>query len=298
MKNKMIAQLALLSLLSLAGIGTAQARDVSLRVEGIRYGMFVDQTRNYNEVGGHRNNGVYNDRDHNRNSNRPDSNRNSPQNKWRTPLEWAEALVKNVQPDNTLYRHKDSIVTWTGVNGATEYVSFTDCSGLINALLKQVYDPANADKNFFKNWMGKTRPVAETYHQAILDENHFRRVRQVQDIRPNDLIAIKYPDGSENTGHIMLVAAPPQRRAATKPFVDNTEQWEVTIIDSSKSGHGKTDTRHNDDNTFRQGVGKGSLRLYATKQGEIVGYSWSTVGASEFYGQEERNLVVGSVTLR
>ena len=96
----------------------------------------------------------------------------------------------------------------------------------------------------------------------------------------------------------MLVAATPQKRTASKPFLDNTDQWEVTIIDSSKSGHGKTDTRHNDDGTFRQGIGKGTLRLYTTKQGEIVGYSWSTVGASDFYGPGERNLVVGSVLLR
>jgi hypothetical protein len=207
-----------------------------------------------------------------------------------TPLYWAELLARKVKPADTSYRHQDSVVTWRGVNGAEDYVSHTDCSGLINALLAQSYGLTRED---FKRWLGKPRPFASTYHEAITAQNGFRRIERVGEIRPGDLIAIRYPDGSENTGHIMIVAETPLPREASKPVVKDTEQWEARVIDSSRSGHGKTDTRRLDDGTFRQGVGSGALRLYADRRGSIVGYSWSDFGASEFYSQDERNLVVG-----
>lgn len=206
------------------------------------------------------------------------------------PLYWAELLVREVKPADTSYRHQDSVVTWKGVDGAEAYVSHTDCSGLINALLARSYGLTRDD---FKRWLGKPRPLASTYHEAITAQNGFRHIERAGEIRPGDLIAIKYPDGSENTGHIMLVAEAPRLREASKPVVKDTEQWEARVIDSSKSGHGKTDTRRLDDGAFRQGVGAGMFRLYTDRRGVIVGYSWSTFGASDFYSQDERNLVVG-----
>jgi hypothetical protein len=112
-------------------------------------------------------------------------------------------------------------------------------------------------------------------------------------MRPGDILAIKYPPGSQDTGHVMIVAAPPAARNATAPLVANTKQWDVPVIDCSKSGHGKTDSRHKADTTFRSGVGRGSLRIYTNHAGEIVGYSWSALKVSDFYGQEERQLLVG-----
>lgn|SRR5262249_50448980 len=207
-----------------------------------------------------------------------------------TPLYWAELLVREVKPADTSYRHQDSVVTWKGVDGAEAYLSHTDCSGLINALLAQSEGLTRDD---FKSWLGKSRPVASTYHAAITMQNGFRRIEGIGEIMPGDLIAIKYPDGSENTGHIMLVAEAPRLRQASNPLVQDTEQWETRVIDSSRSGHGKTDTRRLEDGTFRQGIGAGVLRLYTDYQGIIVGYTWSTFGNSDFYDQGERNLVVG-----
>src|SRR5262249_216765 len=111
--------------------------------------------------------------------------------------------------------------------------------------------------------------------------------------RPGDFIAIRYPAGSENTGHIMVVAETPQRRQASEPVIEGTEQWEVTVIDSSESGHGKMDTRRKEDGTFGSGVGEGIFRLYSDRKGKIVGYSWSTFKNSDYYDLATRHLVIG-----
>jgi hypothetical protein len=95
----------------------------------------------------------------------------------------------------------------------------------------------------------------------------------------------------------MLIASAPVRREASEPLVSNSQQWEVTIIDSSKSGHGKTDTRHQTDGSFRQGVGQGVFRVYTDAAGKVIGHAWSTSRKSEFRSQSERPVVIGRLRL-
>ena len=213
----------------------------------------------------------------------------------RTHLDWASLMVREVRPENTSYQHKQGHVSWKGIDGATQYESHTDCSGFLNALFERAY---GFDKQYYQRWLGKGRPYAITYHDAIASQHGFTRVDRVGDVRPGDIIAIQYPDGSENTGHIMLVAERPAPRPPSKPVITGTEQWEITIIDSSNSGHGKTDTRRKDDGTFSSGVGEGVFRLYTGRDGRIAGYTWSTLGASDFYDQDTRNLVIGRLDPR
>jgi hypothetical protein len=207
-----------------------------------------------------------------------------------TPLQWARTMVSNVAPDATSYQHKGGHVAWNGVNGATAYESHTDCSGFINALLEQSY---GYDRKRFEAWLGKGRPLAITYHDAITSGNGFARISRAAAMAPGDIIAIRYPDGSENTGHVLLVAAAPTRRIASHPFVAGLDQWDVEVIDSSESGHGKQDTRRLPDGKFRQGVGEGTMRLYTDHSGTIAGYSWSTFANSDFYDPQTRDIVVG-----
>jgi hypothetical protein len=206
------------------------------------------------------------------------------------PLQWARTMVADVAPDATSYQHKGGHVAWKGVDGATAYESHTDCSGFINALLAQSY---GYDRKHFEAWLGKGRPLAITYHDAITSGNGFARITRVSAMAPGDIIAIRYPDGSENTGHVLLVAATPTRRIASQPFVAGLDQWDVEVIDSSESGHGKQDTRRLPDGKFRQGVGEGTMRLYADRSGTIAGYSWSTFANSDFYDPQTRDVVVG-----
>jgi hypothetical protein len=213
----------------------------------------------------------------------------------KTPLYWAQMLVSGLRPENTSYQHKQGFIKWKGENGVTEYESRTDCSGFLNFLLERSYALTPDD---FEKWLGKRRPLAVEYFEAISQQQNFRRIQNIKDVRPDDIIAVRYPPGTnENTGHIMLVAEAPVHRKSTKPEVDGTDQWEVSIIDSSESGHGKTDTRHKPDATFWQGVGQGVLRLYTKPSGEIVGYTWSTLSGLEHFYSTYRQLFIGRLRL-
>jgi hypothetical protein len=205
-------------------------------------------------------------------------------------LDWAKLLVRELRPDDTSYQHKGGYVKWKGQDGAEGYESHTDCSGFLNALFTKAYGFTPAQ---FERWLGKRRPLAIDYHDAIERQNGFAQISRLGTVKPGDIIAIKYPPDSENSGHILLVADFPTRRRPTRPEVDGTDQWEVSVIDSSRSGHGKTDTRHRDDATFGAGVGQGVFRIYTDRSGQVIGYAWSTFANSEYYDQSTRNLVIG-----
>lgn len=212
--------------------------------------------------------------------------------KW--ALDWAELLVQNVQPADTTYDHTSVTVTWAGQAGATAYTSHTDCSGFVMALLSQTY---GLTPPTFQRWLKTTRPLAANFYAAINNRHGFENIGQVLEIQPGDFIAIRYPPGStdvgDDTGHIMLVAGPPKPFNPGQPDIKNTRQWEVPVIDSSESGHGKTDTRRKPDGTFGQGVGQGIFRLYTNAAGKPVGYAWSIFEDSIYYDQSSHPLDIG-----
>lgn len=205
-------------------------------------------------------------------------------------LKDARLLMGDLLPKNTSYRHKDGEVLWKGENGAKANICHTDCSGFINALLEHSYGYTEAD---LKKWFDSKRPTARRYVEQIKDENGFEEITSLKKLKPGDIIAIKYPPGDKNTGHVMLAASIAKPRDATKPIVSGTKQWEVTVIDTSMSGHGSTDTRRNDDGESHAGLGRGILRLYTDKSGAVAGYAWSTFGNSDYHDQEERRLRIG-----
>lgn len=209
-----------------------------------------------------------------------------------TPLDWGQLLIRHLDLDNTAYRHKPTIVTWAGVNGATRYASFADCSGFLNALLGQAFGLTSDD---FEAWLHTRRPLAKHYHAAIRARNRFSRIRGIAALQPGDIIAIRYPNGvpGDNTGHVLLVVEPPQPHVASKPEVPDTTQWLVHVMDSSRSGHGTRDTRRLSNGKFHAGAGAGFLRLYADAEDKIVGYTWSSATRSVFYDDTNRPLVVG-----
>ncbi|MBI4469270.1 MAG: HYR domain-containing protein [Acidobacteria bacterium] len=182
------------------------------------------------------------------------------------------------------------------------------CSTLITELLQHAY-----------MFSIGTSPKAKDYHDVIKAENRFTLIDNVNDILPGDIIAIKYPDGSDDdsgdseritgvTGHVMLVAEWPtfySTTACPESPEPGTEQYTVKVIDSSSSYHGDFDTRRSNPG----GLGLGVFRLYVRGSGEIVGYTWSTIckvkdpvtgdlEPVEVYGQDPndpmtRHLVVG-----
>ena len=210
-------------------------------------------------------------------------------------VEWARTMVQGLRRDDTSYRHQDASVKWKGVDGAAAYECHTDCSGFLNALLQRAY---GLPDDTLKEWFGTRRPLAKTYHDAIEKESHFQRITHLGDVRPGDVLAIRYPaddpeNKDRNSGHVLLVVAKPRPRKASAPLVDDTEQWEVAVIDESHTGHGKTDTRHKEEGGFAPGLGEGVFRLYGHKDGTVAGHAWSTQKQSEYHDQGGRHLVIG-----
>src|SRR5450432_4085403 len=152
----------------------------------------------------------------------------------------ARDLVSHLDLDHTHYEHGQGTVTWAGVPS-----SYTDCSGFVDHLLMHSYGYGLDD---FQRWFGSRRPTAKRYYEAVVEQTGFIRLERVTDLQPGDFIAVKYLQRSDNTGHIMLVDHSPERepsaRGKTRPADSHGEAWLVTVIDSSESGHGTTDTRH------------------------------------------------------
>lgn len=201
----------------------------------------------------------------------------------------AKALVEKVKPENTSYRHKNNEVSW-GTNGNA--VCHADCSGFINALLLHTGTFKEKD---FKNHLGTERPLARHYFDAIIHQRGFVEITRIHEVKAGDIIAIRYPPGSSNTGHVMLVVNKPDSRTATEPMIKGTSQYEIQIIDSSTSGHGASDSRRMGDGKFHEGLGTGIFRIYTNEQGIFVGHAWSNYPSSKYQDIKARHIVVGRV---
>lgn len=205
-------------------------------------------------------------------------------------LGWAEELVDHVAPANNLYDTGPFYVSWAGVNGAIQYENRTLCSNFLTALLMHAYGLTSTD---IRDWTGSTSPNAALYHDLILAEDGFTRIDALADIEPGDVIAIRYESGTTTSGHISMAEAAPVLRAATKPLVAGTQQYEVHIIDSTRKGHGAGDSRLQADGTWDEGAGRGVMRFYADASGAIVGHTWSLSPHSTYHDVSFRSVAVG-----
>ena len=205
-----------------------------------------------------------------------------------THLELGRSLLSSITPENTSYRHKSQI-RWTSASGDLEV--HTDCSGLLNNLLDKAGSPS---LERLRQMSIKRRPHAEDYYELIMRQDGFKRISRLQDVQPGDIIAIRYPPGSGDTGHVMLIdASPILRNRDTAPLIDRTRQWEVIVIDSSKSPHGTSDTRYLASGKKYDGVGRGIVRIYADEAGVPTGYSWSTAQGSNYQDTQSRPIAIG-----
>ena len=199
----------------------------------------------------------------------------------------AREIVQHLDLSNTNYEHGEGHIVWVGTRE-----SHTDCSGFVDLLLSRCYGYDRAD---YKKWFNSHRPSAARYHDAIVEQIGFSSIPRIHDVRPGDFLAVKYLKRKDNTGHVMLVAETPRRMNPKKPLIDRTEQWEVGVIDSSQSGHGPTDTRHKKGKNGKDhdGLGHGMVRIYANHDGDIAGFTWSTLEVSEFKDPADEPMVIG-----
>jgi hypothetical protein len=203
---------------------------------------------------------------------------------------WGELLVNTVLPPKNEYGSGPSYIRWAGDIGYVASENRTVCGTFVTLLFQRAYGLTSSD---FTAWMNTASPDAAAYHDAIAAENGFERITHVSDVLPGDLIAIKYPTGSEPSGHVAIVTEVPSRHKMVAPIIKATLQFEVFIIDSTNTPHGSSDSRVKADGSIDTGAGSGSMRLYTDPHGEIVGHAWSTGVTDGFYDQTSRHLVVG-----
>jgi hypothetical protein len=204
---------------------------------------------------------------------------------------WALDLVSNVSYRQNQYSNTGQ-VTWAGVDGANQYANHSNCSGFLTRVLQRAYGWNSID---FANWFGDPTPNAQRFHDAIVEGDGFAEIPTLDEVVEGDIIAIDYPDDSSVSGHVAIVHSLPTLRVPTSPLVAGTWQFEVTVIDSSSSGHGPTDTRLQSDGTFDPGAGIGVMRIYTNEELEIVGYTWSTYSASVYRDASSYHMVIGRV---
>ncbi len=200
----------------------------------------------------------------------------------------ANGLITNLNiSKKNVYGSNPSYIVWNGANSDAKTV----CATFVTLLLQHSYNWTN---NTFQTWMGSNSPSAALYHDTILAQNGFLKIAQVNQIHAGDVLAIKYFDNaSTNTGHAMVAAGVPVARTATAPIIPGTTQYELLVVDSSKSYHGTADTRFI--SGISGGIGRGTFRIYADANGSIAGYCWSNSSDSTYYSPLVRDLVVGRI---
>lgn len=187
----------------------------------------------------------------------------------------ARELLVNVSKDKNRYTHTDQI-SFPSDRFSSGYAMNADCSGFVAAFLSR---SASVTLNQMVKVTGnRTRPLSEDFTLSILKERGFKRVNRIEDVRPGDIFAWEFSNfldakAARNTGHTMIIDTIPKKIKSRGPVLENTEQYKIWVIDSSRGPHGPDDTRRQDKEEEIDGLGRGRFRLYVDDQGNIIGYA-------------------------
>jgi hypothetical protein len=204
-------------------------------------------------------------------------------------LQWARLLLDNIPPGSPLTTYKNNNITvwWDTYSCDPSYLSVTDCSGMITAMLERSYNLSVTSGHAY----------AFTYADATQNETHgFLNIQDMHQVKVGDILSIRYfydpnnpPKGSFNTGHMGLVNAPPFQ-VALEPIIEDTIQWAFPLLDQTSTPHAQNDSRTA---VGAIGLGTGILRVYTETNGSVVGYTWDLTPNSIFYNQSYNALFVG-----
>ena len=198
-------------------------------------------------------------------------------------LLWAQRLITDLHPADNSYGRRPTIVLWRGLDGATRSRNRSDCSSFMTALLRRAYGLTHDD---IRDWLGHSSPRAADYHQAILRSDRFQKIASVADLRPGDLLVSRYRVPRPGaTGHMMLLADWPQPVGQCSKSVC---LFRLAVIDSSRSGHGWTDTRKG-----QGGAGRGFIQIKTSIDGILVTYRWSERRSSRWRSTVHESLIAG-----
>lgn len=166
-------------------------------------------------------------------------------------------------------------IDWVG----SPRTAISTCASFMTMLLKHSYGLTDAQ---FTTRLGNLSPSPPQYYQGIVNQSGFTRITSVSQLVAGDVVGIRYPTGSSPTGHVMMVTsvgALQLRSKSTQTFLATEPTiygfYDVTVLDSSSTYHGSTDTRY----TKPGGVGRGGkYRVFVDSKLRVLGYTWSTSG--------------------
>lgn len=209
-------------------------------------------------------------------------------------LKFAEKVLKNIDPYENQYASKPSKLELIIEEGLMIAKARTVCATFITNILQNSY---LLEKQDMIAWTGSSSPNSEAYYNLINFENGFKRITNIEDIKPGNFLVYKNPKNSSysSSGHIAIISSVPNEKISTAPVVENALQWEVEVIDSSKSGHGPNDTRKLIEGGFSGGIGKGIMRLFSDYSGNIIGLSWSNYNSSTFKPIDSFPIAIGEL---
>lgn len=239
-----------------------------------------------------------------------------------TPIDWADTWVNgwtgSARGPNA-YGHASEgtqYTLWVGDSGANgQYSNFSDCSFFGAITLKRAY---NWTDSGLASWLcdGSCpvgRPQAKHFHDSVEAQDHFTQISDINSVAKGDLIAMKYFDGSSNTGHVLWADGAPQVHCSNC----TPKEYKILVVDSSASYHGTADTRYiggtcttdadcsatpyaicsGSNKCSYSGIGRGTLRLLVDASNNVIGYSWSTASNSTKYLNTDspllRHIVIG-----
>jgi hypothetical protein len=173
-------------------------------------------------------------------------------------VEAVRRVVANVR--ETSYRHQLRV---DPANGIYEL----DCSEFVSLILERVA-PKRYQEIFTEP--GHPQPRARMYFRFFEQLKHEPRtgwqpITKLAEAAPGDLIAWEKPDngGLGDTGHVMIVAEPPE--------VDPDGTFEVRVYDSSEIPHAE-DSRAA---AGKSGVGSGSIHFRVDADGAPIAFQFN-----------------------
>ena len=205
----------------------------------------------------------------------------------------ARDLVRHIAPENNHYQLGGEFISFPGDAPNATYAMRADCSGFLLAVLERAGYSTREHMTYLNPSSKRKRPAAEDFFASIDQQKGFTRVAHVADIQPGDLIAhaMINPDDKKEvgtTGHVFLVDGRPRPILARAPFVAGTEQFEVKIIDSNNEQVGDDDTRLASRTQKLEGLGTGTIRLYADADGVLVGWARTFAKTKLFFSYDAR----------
>jgi len=204
----------------------------------------------------------------------------------------ARELVENIKPQDNRYSLGNQFISFPG-DSLSKYSMRADCSGFLLAIFERAKYPTRHQMSFLASFPNRKRPAAEDFVHSIENEKGFKRIRNVEDMRPGDLLAhamldIEDQKQTGTTGHVFLINSLPKQIKPRKPIVEGTRQFEVSIIDSNEEYVGADDSRLTDPSNKIKGLGRGTIRIYADSSGELVGWARTFKNTARFFSYSPR----------